>query len=180
MSKLQAKIWEVKKALPVLEKKTAGFKFKYADLQQIEEMLMPLLDEHGLGFQHKTFSENGQNKLSTTVFDLETKEVDYTTLVIPEGVTLAGMNGYQSLGSALTYFRRYNLLTLFDIIADEDVDSVVPQRAKPKTDYVRKVKENIAKGVSKGQLEAWFGKFRGVMQPEVRDEVYDIIQNMKT
>ena len=180
MESIDKKIWEVSKKLPVLQKAAQGFKFKYVTLEEIEKILIPALDEAGLAFRHLTNYLGDKNLLITIVYDTETKDERSCTLAIPDDVSLAGMNGYQSLGSALTYFRRYNLITIFDILADEDVDAVVPKAKKPKTDYVRKVKENIAKGVERTQLEAWFGKVRGLMTPEQRTEVQDLINNMRS
>ena len=182
--KLLKKVWDIKKSLPVFEKESQGFKFKYVSLDQIVEALTPLLDEHGLAYYHQTLvTDEGQNIVVTTLYDLtEEEEAIFHTLslAIPDGIDLAGMNGYQSLGSALTYFRRYNLVTMFDILADQDVDSVVPKQKAPKKDYVKAVKELIAAGKhSRAQIEGWFGTNRGLMTPEQRTECIEIIKDAK-
>ena len=38
-----------------------------------------------------------------------------------------GMNTYQSIGSAITYFRRYSLSSFTGIASEEDVDAASPK-----------------------------------------------------
>ena len=41
------------------------------------------------------------------------------------------MNTYQSIGSAITYFRRYSLSAFTGIASEEDVDAASPETNKP-------------------------------------------------
>ena len=42
-----------------------------------------------------------------------------------------GMNTYQSVGSAITYFRRYSLSAFTGIASEEDVDAASPKSDNP-------------------------------------------------
>lgn len=175
---IDVKIWEISRQLPVFEKDAQGFKFKYVTLDTIVDALIPLLEAANLGYRHSTDAQDC-NIVVTTIFELDGQDFRHVSLKIPDDVTLSGMNGYQSLGSALRYFRRYNLITIFDILADTDVDAVLPKATKvPKVDWLKKAKVNIASGkVNRSQMEAWFSKNRGLMSPEVRAEVLVTIQD---
>lgn len=177
---IEVKIWEIANRLPVFQKESQGFKFKYVNLEQIVRELRPLLDEYKLAYYHSTESTVTGNVLTTTVFQLDEQESISVHLKLPTEVKLAGMNDYQALGSGLTYFRRYNLITLFDILgADEDADGVTKNTKKVAVDYVEKVKKLIATGkYSPPQMEGWFNKNRGTMTDEQRVECKRLILNM--
>jgi len=179
---LKKKIWEISTSLPAFQKDATGFKFKYISLEQIERKLIPLLKKQGIGFNHSTFIVDGENVLQTSVFVLDNPKVIRTVeLVIPSNIQLPGMNPYQSLGSGLTYFRRYNLVTIFNIGGvEEDADATTRTSKVAKVDYVKKLKNFIAKGsYDRPQLEGWFNKNRGTMDDAQRSECKGLIENLK-
>ena len=178
---IEVKIWEIANRLPVFQKESQGFKFKYVNLEQIVSELRPILEEYGLAYRHRTSYVDNKNVLITTVFNTaDAKEQTQTMLLVPDDVKLSGMNDYQSLGSGLTYYRRYNLITLFDILgADEDVDGLTKTTKKVAVDYIGKAKSLIATGkYAPPQMEGWFNKNRGTMTDEQRVECKRLILNM--
>lgn len=179
---IEVKIWEIANQLPVFQKESQGFKFKYVNLEQIVTALRPLLKKYDLAYYHSTDGTKDSNVLSTTVFEIGGEDSLSVHLTLPTQVKLAGMNDYQALGSGLTYFRRYNLITLFDILgADEDADGVTKNTKKVAVDYVEKVKKLIATGkYNPPQMEGWFNKNRGTMTDEQRVECKRLILNMTT
>tara|TARA_R110000796_G_scaffold139823_3_gene255954 strand:+ start:1417 stop:1965 length:549 start_codon:yes stop_codon:yes gene_type:complete len=182
MSKdLQIKIWKVSQQLPVFKNEKKGFKFKYTELDTITKALHPILKSTEIGYTHTTNFKDGLNTLTTTVFDLFSGESISSTLVIPEGVKLAGMNDYQSLGSALTYFRRYTLLIIFGILTGDDVDQAHPKSdiIKEKTDYLAKVNSLIGMGRKKAALENYFEQYKSKMTPEEQALIIPIISKLK-
>jgi len=88
------------------------FKNKYLDLQGILEVINPVLAECKLVFTQTIEMEF----LKTLIIDLESKEE------LISNTPLIGASNMQQLGSAITYARRYSLLTMLGIIADEDDD----------------------------------------------------------
>lgn len=178
--KLTQKIWEVKNQLPVIKKDTSGFKFKYANLGDIEKKLTPILAEKKVGYSHRTDIEGDNNILITTVFNLEnTEEVEVHKLVIPSKVQLAGMNEYQSLGSALTYFRRYHLVIAFGILTNDDVDAVQPEVKQVNINHVEKIKQLIQIGRGKPTIEKYFEVNEKKMNGDQIQEVKELISNLK-
>lgn len=185
MSKsMKRELWKVRKQIKPFQKDTKGFKFTYTALDTIVETIDPLLDKAGIGYDHKTFFTNdGRNGVATTFFFTNEDENDTVeaTLLIPEDVQLSGMNGYQSLGSALTYFRRYTLLVALGLLTGEDVDIIKPKEAtaqKEDTDYVSKAENLIKLGRKRKNLENFYNQFEGRMTQEQRDSIIELIKGM--
>lgn len=117
-----------------LPKDASGYGYKYTELSTIVEKALPLLKKHGLGF---TQPMSG-TAVKTILFHAESGESIESSLDIPQGVELKGMNEYQALGSAITYLRRYSLASILGIVTDEDTDAQGEQTEKraykPSTD----------------------------------------------
>lgn len=140
--------------VPVIHKGTSGYGYSYADLPAIFEKINPLLKKHGLGF---TQLLNGE-AIDTVVFHVESGESIVSSVHIPQGVELKGMNSFQVLGSAITYLRRYALSAALGLITDVDNDAAGEQTKQEEktektwlnegTEAFVKAKEFIAKGGS--------------------------------
>lgn len=103
------------------KKDTKGHNYKYAQLDQILEIIKPILGKHGLGLiQTPTGKiEDGCLTLKTTIFH-ENGEALIESFAIP---IPQGRNITQDFGSCLSYARRYSILSLFSL-AQEDDDGV--------------------------------------------------------
>jgi len=158
---------------PVLLKDTDAYNYKYVDLTKIIHSINPLMKKHGLGFTQMlgTNLESGNTCVTTTIFHIESGEVNSSTVDIPL-VDLKGQNSYQSLGSGFTYLKRYQLSSALGIVSDKDVDAygeqvraVMPKapvvskkKAKPTGNFaedILKVKEAIEKGSKWVDAEKW-------------------------
>lgn len=179
--KLRTTIWEMRQEIPILEKGTTGFKFKYTDLKVILDTVEPLLKKYGLAYDHQTIIVGGgKNGLRTSIFDTTTGEDFVNEMIIPEGVVLGGMNGYQVLGSALTYFRRYTLLVALGILTGDDVDILKQEKPaqKVKTDYVKKIENLIGLGRKRSQLENYFNSYSDKMSQQEQDKIVKLISSV--
>ena len=117
--------------VPVIHKGTQGYGYSYADLPAIFEIINPLLKSNGLGF---TQLINGKS-LKTIVFHIDSGETIESETDIPQNVSLAKMNEFQVLGSAITYIRRYALSSALGLVTDKDTDAGGDQiKAQPKKD----------------------------------------------
>lgn len=105
-------------SVPVIHKGTEGYGYSYADLPAIFEVINPLLKKNGLGF---TQIIKGRS-VKTVVFHVESGETISGEADIPT-VEMKGMNDYQSLGSGITYVRRYALSSILGLITDKDTDA---------------------------------------------------------
>jgi len=92
--------------------------------------LRPLLAKHGICFVKMPIGDNNQVGLETLYMNDDSGEWIMNTIKSPIASS-KGMNTYQSVGSAITYFRRYSLSAFTGIASEEDVDAASPETNKP-------------------------------------------------
>lgn len=119
--------------VPTIHKGTSGYGYSYADLPAIFEVINPILKENGLGFTQQLGNNDlGFNTITTTIFHSESGESMSSTMIIPNDVSLKGMNEFQVMGSAITYYRRYSLSAILGLVTDKDTDASGEQNKAPK------------------------------------------------
>ena len=107
------KLNEFKKSVGAIKKDSTNphFKNKYASIESVLDTIeKPLLDA-GLGFIQCVEDLN----LITTIYDTESDNV--LTSKIP---LILNKNDMQQLGSAITYARRYGLVSMFGLEQEDD------------------------------------------------------------
>lgn len=112
------KLLEVQKEVKAIKKDEANtfFKNKYFDINGLLEELKPILNKAGLVvLQPIVTSESGVNVLKTLVIDAEDGKT-----IVESSIALPVVADPQKLGSAITYFRRYALQSLFLLSAEDD------------------------------------------------------------
>jgi len=112
--------------VPVIHKGTKGYGYSYSDLPTIFEVINPLLKKNGLGFTQLV----NEQHIETILFHIKSGETINSKTDIPQDVTLKGQNPYQTLGSAITYIRRYALSSMLGIVTDKDTDASGEQSKK--------------------------------------------------
>ena len=93
-------------------------------------MINPLLKKHKLCFT-QLLQDNG---IKTILFHVESGEQLESFTTIPN-VKLGAMNEFQSIGSGITYFRRYSISSILGLVTDKDTDaagSSMPVAQSPK------------------------------------------------
>jgi len=128
---------------------TGNFKYSYADLPSILEVVNPLLQKHGLGF---TQALNGTS-ISTILFHVESGETLVSNTEIPQ-VELRGMNPFQSAGSGITYYRRYALSSLLGVVTDKDTDAAGEAQTKVKPTLTDERFNKSLELIKKGEYKA--------------------------
>lgn len=120
---------------PTMEKTLSNdfAKYKYADLTLIVEKVKPILYEHKLVLV-QTLKGKG---LLTELIHLPSMSKIESYCDIPENVQMKGQNPFQVMGSAITYFRRYQYVTILGLVVDDDTDARVTKTGKPKLDSSR-------------------------------------------
>jgi hypothetical protein len=96
------------------EKDNPYFKSKYADINNILELLFPLLEKEGLTISQPLTNMDGKPALKTII--ASDSEVLESTVPLPE------LQEAQKMGSAITYYRRYALVSVFGLATEEDDD----------------------------------------------------------
>lgn len=118
------------KAFPEIEGATKdsnnpAFKSKYADLSSVSEAIKPALINHGLFYVQLTHEQQGGVCIETQVCHESGEQMSFGKLFVP-----AGKQDAQGYGSALTYARRYSLMTAFGVCPEDD-DGNAAVRAAP-------------------------------------------------
>ena len=108
------------KAFPEIEgaskdKNNPHFKSKYADLGAVVEAIKPALTKHGLFFVQQTFDIQGGACVETVICHSSGESMPLGKLFVP-----ASKQDAQGYGSALTYARRYSLMTAFGVCPEDD------------------------------------------------------------
>ena len=93
------------------------FKAKYAPLPEVMESIQPLLAKHKLAIAQFPTNLNGVSALQTVLIH----ESGQTLQGEPTPLLLTKQDA-QSQGSAMTYARRYGVMAVLGLVADEDDD----------------------------------------------------------
>ncbi len=161
--------------VPTIHKGTKGYGYSYADLPTILTTINPLLKKHGLGF---TQLLNG-NCINTVVFHCESGATIESAVDVPDDVILKGMNKFQVVGSAITYYRRYSLSSILGLVTDVDADATGTQVApKPAKQLMTDDKFEKAKGCNLDQINKVLSTFK-FNKPQQRKELEEIRDKLK-
>ncbi len=138
MQKVYAKIFAVQSKIDPITKSETNpfFNSRYFDINKIITVLRPLLIEAKLAVMQPLTQVNGKPAIKLIICDIESGETVEDTTVLTE------INDAQKMGSAITYFRRYQLVSCFMLEADDDDGNhasgksskpdVAPRKVEPK------------------------------------------------
>lgn len=114
------KLLEIQGMRLEVKKEAEGYNYKYATLDQVWDVLQPILQKEKILVLHIT----KDNQVCTQLRSGE--DVIESCMPLPDNLDP------QKLGSAVTYYRRYNLLQLFNIMTDDDDDGAAAKPAAKK------------------------------------------------
>jgi ERF superfamily protein len=103
--------------------------YKYSNLAEVRDAYRGPLSKHGLIIAHTLTPVDGHVVLATSLLHTSGEWIasDYP---------IPSYDKPQEQGSALTYFKRYNVCALLDIVAEDDDDGATAQAAKQKQEPV--------------------------------------------
>lgn len=180
MQKIASAFIKAKKEFsPALKDKTnPAFRSKYADLGACLEAVNDALLENGIALVQRTF-EDATGVTVETVFVHESGEVmESGKLHVP-----ASKQDPQGYGSALTYARRYSLMTACGI-APEDDDGNSATDAKRKQDAAppamdmspKAIAKRLADGVKAGDAQG-VCEYLISLDDKPRDAIWALLDN---
>lgn len=110
-------------------KDVQAFKYKYADLPAIWNVLKEPMTQNGLVLIQEAFTENGAACVQTMIIHAESGEFFKTKVLSVPGSEATA----HSCGSSITYGKRYQLCALLGIqVDDDDGKEAQKQSLKPK------------------------------------------------
>ena len=110
------------------------FKSKYATLDSVVKLLKPFIEEHNLLITHKMEVMEGIPGLVTIVYDLDNKEDIHSFFPVYS-------QDPQKCGAGMTYGRRYNLVSLFNLLTEKDDDGNTASGLEEKGEVAKAKKE---------------------------------------
>jgi hypothetical protein len=161
------------KAFPEIEgaskdKNNPAFKSKYADLTSVSDAIKPALVKHGLFYSQITHEQAGGVCVETILCHESGESFSFGKLFVP-----AGKQDAQGYGSALTYARRYSLMTAFGVCPEDDDGNAASQLRKvdpaPTGEVISKAQVSELQALA-GEVGADVRKFCGYMKvPSLAD-----------
>lgn len=116
LAELQAKLPSIRKGETANVRSDKGnYSYKYADLTDVSEVLLPLMGSLGLAFTSRPTMRDGQFILAYSLVHVSGERED-GTYPLPAGGTP------QAIGSAITYARRYCLCAVTGVAPGGDDD----------------------------------------------------------
>jgi hypothetical protein len=113
---------------PALKDSTnPAFKSKYADLASVMSACMPALNKHGIAVIQPIYDEDGKRYVKTILAHESGDQLECRVELI------LAKNDMQGYGSAVTYARRYGLMSMAGI-APEDDDGNAAAKSPPVMD----------------------------------------------
>ncbi len=119
---------------PRIENSKKAYNYKYAPLEKVIEVVRPLLEEQGLGFQqYVELSDDSKRVFVTTILFHESGQfIEYEPLGLPVDYNNKSVNAPQAVGISITYARRYALSSVLGINSEDDTDGKAPSRGNSK------------------------------------------------
>ncbi len=128
MKNLYAKLLKVQQEVKAIAKEENNpfFKSKYFDINGLLGALKPILNANDIVVMQPLIAEGGRMYLQTIIADSENGEEIRSAIPLPE------VADPQKMGSAITYFRRYALQSLFLLEAIDDDANTASEKEDPK------------------------------------------------
>ena len=119
MKELYKALANFQQEVPIIHKATQGHNYTYASLDLIIKTINPVMKKNQLGFTQLLQGES----IKTIIFHTESGDSLESIVEIPQGAVMKGMNVFQTMGSAITYLKRYSLGSMLGLITDKDIDA---------------------------------------------------------
>lgn len=128
-------LWEFQSEVRTVEKNAKGYGYKYASLDKIINTIGDSLTKSKLVYRHYQKTINDRDYVVCELVHIESGEKLHTAM--PLVTDKAGkMTAIQQLGSARSYLRRYTLIDILGLVAEEDNDGASMPTSTPKTSQI--------------------------------------------
>lgn len=152
------------------------FRKKYADLGAVQEACLPALHKHGFAV-YQPLADDGSGVL--TILAHESGET--LSCKVP---FVGGMPDMQKLGSAITYARRYGLMTMAGIAPEDDDGNAAAAGAKEAKqqayqDKLARDRALLEAAENRDTLVAQFGRIYHAWNKNPPDELVELKNALK-
>ena len=117
---IYTQLLEAQKDFPVIKKSETNpfFKKKYASLPSVLEVILPVLNKHGVFLGQSPITEGEKIGVETILTHAASNTAFSGSFVLQ-----LAKNDPQGAGSAITYARRYALVSMLGLNVDDDDDA---------------------------------------------------------
>ena len=104
-----------------------SFSYKYAPLDEVLNLVRPILSKHGLSIVQAPIMADGMVGVTTTLLHESGEWIEFEPILLK-----MDKNTAQGAGSAITYARRYSISAVLGISSedDDDANSIEPSTTK--------------------------------------------------
>lgn len=145
--------------------------YKHETLAGIAKVIDPILSEHGISYRFRTDQGQGGVRVTCIVQHSDGHAEETTLVGAPD--QSGNKNGFQAVGSAVTYLQRYTLKAALGLSAevDDDAQAATPREAprqeqRPRFDAqaeADRIKGEISKRTTRDDLAALWTAERGAL-----------------
>ncbi len=137
---------------PVVEQSTnPAFRSRYADLESVIGTVGPVLRQYGILFTQSPNVLDGQRVLSTVIIHAETGEF----IISNTPIVAKDPDDPQKMGGAITYARRYGLLSMLGIATTDDDGQQASQPRQPSTPSQPDLQKALVREPESGYQVRW-------------------------
>ena len=117
------KLYKVQKEIGAISKSKQNnfYKSKYFNIDELIEQLTPILEKHNL----LLLQPIQDDKQYSIIYDIDDGDSVESSLSLPIGLDA------QKIGGAITYYRRYTLVALLGLQAEDDDGNLASGKVKP-------------------------------------------------
>ena len=169
---LYEKLYEIQNTITGVKKESTNpfFNSKYFDVNKLIATLRPVMQEYRLVLMQPLSNINGISSITTILHDIDSGEYIQDTITLPQ------LNDPQKMGSAITYYRRYALQSLFLLEAMDDDANLASGKEDKKIDH----KSAIKKCTTEDELREYLkkhGEDRNILLPLLTERKKEILAN---
>lgn len=154
--------------------KQGGKASKYADIGAVIAAIKPALISHGLFFTQRPEPSEGGVTVETVLTHSSGESMSLGRLYVP-----ANKNDPQGFGSALTYARRYALVTAFGVPVEDDDGNAAANQAPARQREplaVTAAKTAITSAVDRVELKRWKAANEAMLAELPTEEADEIVR----
>jgi hypothetical protein len=140
ITKIASALCEMQSNPIIIGVNASGYGYDYATLDKVISRIMPVATKHGLSVAQPLGEVNGEPVIHTLLMHSSGQWVESSYPLEKAGIGKA--NDAQQFGAAVTYARRYGLLSLFGVPVGKDDDAnSLTEEPKAKRATGKKYKE---------------------------------------
>lgn len=160
--------------VPTIFKSSQGYGYKYADLSEIMRTIQPILSKYNLGITQdvNTIKHDGNILVTTTIFHISGEFISSTISERISDNLKNQSNHIQTIGSIISYLRRYGISSILNLVTDIDNDG------NP-TNNTTKTKIANGEPIQTTKPDDWISDQNGVIRYNKTKKCFDDVYQKK-